>query len=445
MSFKNADGYVSQTTPADDLTEVTVVKCDHNDYTSGTCRYCGEEIEAKLTLGADTVLYTSLKDAIAAAQTEENTGCTVTLLKDMSGSNMLINAGRFTLDLGGKRLYGDYSTLLMLSLGSDVTVTNGTLDAANAYAVSVVGSASLRLTGTVKVSGVSWESTGTLKIEPGAVFQIQRSDGNQHKVRLSAERADLGVFYTEGIAFKEYKADGTTGDFVVLDRTAQYYSAGDLVAVEHWSHPLSDGVCLDCGKPCPGHDNFDSSGFCSTCAQYARVARIDREYYKTLPEAIAAAQKQDGCTITFLCSISLPDGEGLTIDRGTFTLDLNGKFIIKEDVHTALTITGDAAVTLKNGTLMTDNSSRVDILLSDGANLTIEDMTVVGWIVLGSEMNDNAKLTLVSGSITVIDNQKGVAWKDILAPDKRLRHPHSTEPITLSVISADQAAAQRGH
>ena len=437
--FKNADGsYVAKDTSANALTEVTAVKCDHSGYTSGPCPYCGEEIEAKLTLGADTVFYTSLKDAIAAAQTEENTGCTVTLLKDMSGSNMLINAGRFTLDLGGKRLYGDYSTLLMLSLESDVTVTNGTLDAANAYAVSVVGSASLRLTGTVKVSGVSWESTGTLKIEPGAVFQIQRSDGNQHKVRLSAERADLGVFYTEGIAFKEYKADGTTGDSVVLDRTAQYYSAGDLVAVEHWSHPYRDGVCLDCGKPCPGHDNFDSSGFCSTCAQYARVARIDREYYKTLPEAIAAAQKQDGCTITFLCSISLPDGEGLTIDRGTFTLDLNGKFIIKEDVHTALTFTGDAAVTLKNGTLMTDNSSRVDILLSDGANLTIEDMTVVGWIVLGSEMNDNAKLTLVSGSITVIDNQKGVAWKDILAPDKRLRHPHSTEPITLSVISADK-------
>ena len=436
--FKNADGYVSQTTAANSLTEVTVVKCDHNDYTSGTCRYCGEEMEAKLTLGADTVFYTSLKDAVAAAQTEENTGCTVTLLKDMSGSNMLVNAGRFTLDLGGKRLYGDYGTLLMLSLGSDVTVTNGTLDAANAYAVSVVGSASLRLTGTVKVSGVSWESTGTLKIEPGAVFQIQRSDGNQHKVRLSAERADLGVFYTEGIAFKEYKADGTTGDSVVLDRTAQYYSAGDLVAVEHWSHPYRDGVCLDCGKPCPGHDNFDSSGFCSTCAQYARVARIDREYYKTLPEAIAAAQKQDGCTITFLCSISLPDGEGLTIDRGTFTLDLNGKFIIKEDVHTALTFTGDAAVTLKNGTLMTDNSSRVDILLSDGANLTIEDMTVVGWIVLGSEMNDNAKLTLVSGSVTVIDNQKGVAWKDILAPGKRLRHPGTEEPITLSVISADK-------
>lgn len=436
--FKNADGYVSQTTPANSLTEVTVVKCDHNDYTSGTCRYCGEEIEAKLTLGADTVLYTSLKDAIAAAQTEENTGCTVTLLKDMSGSNMLVNAGRFTLDLGGKRLCGDYGTLLMLSLGSDVTVTNGTLDAANAYAVSVVGSASLRLTGTVKVSGISWESTGTLKIEPGAVFQIQRSDGNQHKMRLAAERADLGVFYTEGIAFKEYKADGTAGDFVVLDRTAQYYSAGDLIAVEHWSHPYRDGVCTECGKPCPGHDNFDSSGFCSTCAQYARVARIDREYYKTLPEAIAAAQKQDGCTITFLCSIYLPGGEGLTIDRGTFTLDLNGKFIIKEDVHTALTFTGDAAVTLKNGTLMTDNSSRVDILLSDGANLTIEDMTVVGWIVLGSEMNDNAKLTLVSGSVTVIDNQKGVAWKDILAPDKRLRHPHSTEPITLSVISADK-------
>ena len=436
--FKNADGYVSQTTAANSLTEVTVVKCDHDGYTSGTCRYCGEEIEAKLTLGANTVLYTSLKDAVAAAQTEENTGCTVTLLKDMSGSNMLVNAGRFTLDLGGKRLCGDYGTLLMLSLGSDVTVTNGTLDAANAYAVSVVGSASLRLTGTVKVSGISWESTGTLKIEPGAVFQIQRSDGNQHKMRLSAERADLGVFYTEGIAFKEYKADGTTGDFVVLDRTAQYYSAGDLVAVEHWSHPYRDGVCLDCGKPCPGHDNFDSSGFCSTCAQYARVARIDREYYKTLPEAIAAAQKQDGCTITFLCSISLPDGEGLTIDRGTFTLDLNGNFLVKEDAHTALTFTGDAAVTLKNGTLMTDNSSRVDILLSDGANLTIEDMTVVGWIVLGSEMNDNAKLTLVSGSITVIDNQKGVAWKDILAPDKRLRHPHSTEPITLSVISADK-------
>ena len=436
--FKNADGYVSQTTAANSLTEVTVVKCDHDGYTSGTCRYCGEEIEAKLTLGANTVLYTSLKDAVAAAQTEENTGCTVTLLKDMSGSNMLVNAGRFTLDLGGKRLCGDYGTLLMLSLGSDVTVTNGTLDAANAYAVSVVGGASLRLAGTVKVSGVSWESTGTLNIEPGAIFQILRSDGNQHKVRLAAEDSNLGVFYSEGIAFKEYKADGTTGDFVVLDRTAQHYSAGDLVTVEHWDHDYKDGVCTQCGKPCPGHDDYDSSGFCHTCAQYARVARIEREYYKTLPEAIAAAQKQDGCTITLLCDIYLPDGEGLTIDRGTFTLDLNGNFLVKEDAHTALTFTGDAAVTLKNGTLMTDNSSRVDILLSDGANLTIEDMTVVGWIVLGSEMNDNAKLTLVSGSVTVIDNQKGVAWKDILAPGKRLRHPGTEEPITLSVISADK-------
>ncbi len=56
--FKNADGYVSQTTAANSLTEVTVVKCDHDGYTSGTCRYCGEEIEAKLTLGANTVLYT---------------------------------------------------------------------------------------------------------------------------------------------------------------------------------------------------------------------------------------------------------------------------------------------------------------------------------------------------------------------------------------------------
>ena len=437
--FQNADGsYGDKTTQVDGLTEVTVVQCDHNGYTSGACRYCGEVMEAKLTLGANTTFYTSLKDAVTAAQTEENTGCIVTLLKDISGSDILINAGRFTLDLGGNRLYGDYGTLLTLSLDSNVTVTNGTLDAANAYAVSVVGGASLTLTGTVKVSGVSWESTGTLKIEPGAIFQIQRSDGNQHKVRLAAEGANLGVFYTEGIAFKEYKADGTAGDFVVLDRTAQYYSAGDLIAVEHWSHPYRDGVCTECGKPCPGHDNFDSSGFCSTCAQYARVARIDREYYKTLPEAIAAAQKQDGCTITFLCSIYLPGGEGLTIDRGTFTLDLNGNFLVKEDAHTALTFTGDAAVTLKNGTLMTDNSSRVDILLSDGANLTIEDMTVVGWIVLGSEMNDNAKLTLVSGSVTVIDNQKGVAWKDILAPGKRLRHPGTEEPITLSVISADK-------
>lgn len=435
--FQNADGsYGDKTTQVDGLTEVTVVQCDHNGYTSGACRYCGEVMEAKLTLGADTVLYTSLKDAVTAAQTEENTGCIVTLLKDISGSDILINAGRFTLDLGGNRLYGDYGTLLTLSLDSNVTVTNGTLDAANAYAVSVVGSASLRLTGTVKVSGVSWESTGTLKIEPGAVFQIQRSDGNQHKVRLAAEGANLGVFYTEGIAFKEYKADGTTGDFVVLDRTAQHYSTDDLIAVEHWDHDYKDGVCTECGKLCPGHDDYDSSGFCHTCAQYARVARIEREYYKTLPEAIAAAQKQDGCTITFLCDIYLPDGEGLTISEGTFALDLSGKFLTKDDADTALTFTGDAAVTLKNGTLMTDNSSREGILLSAGANLTIEDMNVVGWIVLGSGMNDNAKLTLVSGSFKVIDNQKGVAWKDILAPGKRLHYSSSPDPLPPSAVSA---------
>ena len=86
---------------------LTFAKCPHPDINSGnTCSQCGAALVAELTAGASSsaTYYETLSEALDAAQTEANSGCTVTLLDDCSLGNYELQKGTFTLDLDGHTL-----------------------------------------------------------------------------------------------------------------------------------------------------------------------------------------------------------------------------------------------------------------------------------------------------------------------------------------------------
>lgn len=116
--------------------DLTFKKCTHpsrNDST-GKCTECGAALVAELTAGASssaTYYYETLEEALSAAQTEANSGCTVKLLADCSLlSKYELEKGTFTLDLDGHALTQTGSPM-WVSGTANLTVKNNSSNAKN--------------------------------------------------------------------------------------------------------------------------------------------------------------------------------------------------------------------------------------------------------------------------------------------------------------------------
>lgn len=88
--------------------ELTFAKCPHPGINNNNnkCTECGAALVAELTAGASssTTYYETLSEALDAAQTEENSGCTVKLLADCILRTYELQKGTFTLDFNGHTL-----------------------------------------------------------------------------------------------------------------------------------------------------------------------------------------------------------------------------------------------------------------------------------------------------------------------------------------------------
>ena len=88
--------------------ELTFAKCPHPGINNNNnkCTECGAALVAELTAGASSsaTYYDTLEEALSAAQTEANSGCTVKLLADCSLNTYALQKGTFTLDFNGHTL-----------------------------------------------------------------------------------------------------------------------------------------------------------------------------------------------------------------------------------------------------------------------------------------------------------------------------------------------------
>lgn len=88
--------------------ELMFAKCPHPGINNNNnkCNECGAALVAELTAGASSsaTYYETLEEALSAAQTEANSGCTVKLLDNCSLNTYALQKGTFTLDFNGHTL-----------------------------------------------------------------------------------------------------------------------------------------------------------------------------------------------------------------------------------------------------------------------------------------------------------------------------------------------------
>ena len=104
---------------------ITMTVCEHPGYYEDygyKCSQCYCNLAAAIVKDGKTAGYVSFADALAAAQTDENKGCTLKLFADVSGT-VAVKSGKFTLDAANFTIDGK----LNVSKDADLTVSGGTV------------------------------------------------------------------------------------------------------------------------------------------------------------------------------------------------------------------------------------------------------------------------------------------------------------------------------
>lgn len=100
---------------------ITMAVCEHPGYDENNkCTQCGCDLAAAIVKDGKTSGYVTFADALAAAQTDANKGCTLKLLADVN-EKVAVKTGEFTLDATDRKING----ALNVAKGADLTVGGG--------------------------------------------------------------------------------------------------------------------------------------------------------------------------------------------------------------------------------------------------------------------------------------------------------------------------------
>lgn len=208
------EGLTLEQAKVTELKDATIVACDHADIGSdGICPDCGMEFFLSVEANGTTKLFETFESAIRYA--EQNDGCTVKLLKDITvaGTSSMVShyrlaftEGSYTLDLAGKTLTvgaveGSYLTV---SVECDLTISDSV---GGGKIVGETGAEAIEVRGKLTVSGGDF--TEIYKIEACGADSLVL-EGGSFKMVSSAQS-------TEAVSPLSYLAEErayqlTTGD-----------------------------------------------------------------------------------------------------------------------------------------------------------------------------------------------------------------------------------------
>ena len=188
------EGLTLEQAKVTELKDATIVACDHTDIGSdGTCPDCGMEFFLSVEANGTTKLFETFESAIRYA--EQNDGCTVKLLKDITvaGTSSMVShyrlaltEGSYTLDLAGKTLTvgaveGSYLTV---SVECDLTISDSV---GGGKIVGETGVEAIEVRGKLTVSGGDF--TEIYKIEAYGADSLVL-EGGSFKMVSSAQSAE---------------------------------------------------------------------------------------------------------------------------------------------------------------------------------------------------------------------------------------------------------------
>lgn len=314
--------------------------CDHTDINeNGVCESCKTQIYFAALTKADGTKqnYRSFTDAWAAAI--ENEGSTLKLLcnvefDDNGADGLVLDHGKFTLDLGGFTLESfAYQQMLVIGGTADIVIKNGVL--LNTYNTEGGGQLFLSTGNAIDVKGGSltldgvtlhgaYEVKGTGEIQSyalelysgnltvknctffGSLAIYKMSDESSATVKITSAILHNGLLFTtmgeekDYDGFSKFFADGSmlfdeNGKYIDI-RDDSYWSTeggeehgfyvtifnykSEAIVKQH-THTYANGICSECSYACPhnsGKNEREASYFekaiCSVChAEYGDYAK----------------------------------------------------------------------------------------------------------------------------------------------------------------------------
>ena len=319
--------------------------CTHSDVDSetGKCTECEYQYAAVIVKdGAVASVHkeTEMEAAFEAADREANTGCTLRVYKNYTGSYTTLS-GKFTLWIAEKANVGT------LTVSGDITVTGSGKN--NRIYGDFNVAAGGKLTFDEKCGAMGTVSVGAGTFDCYSTFSIT----------LNINDASSDVILHGG-AFKTicYNGGGDRANAEILTLLAENRMfmkspnpepidgsktllkdgfATPVIVIPHEGHSYDSttGKCTICGKRC-GHTDVDSkTGVCSTC-KYQLTAGISgvgtAKYFDNIDDAFTAAlsAENNGCTLTLYknCEIT----QNVEIGNTKVTVDVNG-YLLGEDKY----------------------------------------------------------------------------------------------------------------
>ena len=256
--------------------------CPHSDVDSktGKCTECEYQYVAVIVKdGAVASVYkeTEMGVAFEAADSDANTGCTLKVYKNYTGSYTTLS-GKFTLWIAEKANVGT------LTVSGDITVTGSGKNNSIYGDFNVVDGGKLTFDencgakGTVSVGAGTFDcyrSLGIILNINDASSDVILHDGAFIKIRYNGggdrANAEILTLLAENRMFM-------TSSAVPIDGSKTLLKDGFVTPVivaphEDHSYDSTTGKCTICGKRC-GHTDVDSkTGMCKTC-QYEFVATL---------------------------------------------------------------------------------------------------------------------------------------------------------------------------
>ena len=397
--------------------------------------------------------YATLAEAVEKA----DSGAIVTLLKDTAVSRMIMLKKSLTLDLNGHKLNneGNIDSWVQVIDNAKLTI-NGTVEGSAAYGRMNLGIAtnnngSLEINGGIyavgddqtvlHINGTCMSSDVTIN---GATINATNDNGIQlngkgtFSITNSMITGGTGIYIKAGtLTLENTKVTGTlspvnysyngnganaTGDAVVIDacnypggnptiaiKSGEF--TGSKAAIGYYQHSGSDSTAAPGTAAISitgGTFNTDVSAYVADgyilnngtvekLGETNAVAKVGDTYYKTLADAVAAA---DNNTVTLLKDVTAD----ITIPAGkTMTLDLNGKTLTNVKDHTILN-NGNLTIA---GTGKVDNISHAKGALYNKGTVVVNGGTFDRSKENGKTSNDsgsNSWYTIKNvGSMTIHD------------------------------------------
>ena len=333
--------------------------CHHSDVDSktGKCTECEYQYAAVIVKdGAVASVYeeNEMGAAFEAADSDANTGCTLRVYKNYTGSYTTLS-GKFTLWIAEAANVGT------LTVSGDITVTGSEKNNRIYGDFNVAAGGKLTFDkncgamGTVSVGAGTFDCYSTFGITLNindASSDVILHGGAFRKICYNGggdrANAEILTLLAENRIFTRTYGELIDGSKTLLKDGF----ATTVIVIRHKDHSYDSttGKCTICGKRC-GHTDVDSkTGVCSTC-KYQLTAGISgvgtAKYFDNIDNAFVAAlsAENNGCTLTLYknCEIT----QNVEIGNTTVTVDVNG-----------YSLGGEADISVNNGGVLYLKDSR---------------------------------------------------------------------------------------